>query len=211
MDRRTALKNLSLSLGYAVATPTMISILQSCSSDTTTWTPSFFTKEEGFMITQLSDIILPSSETVGAINVLVPQFIDKMFDEVLDDERKMTMKEGATAFAKEFKSIYGKDSSKGSKDEFEKLLENYFKISKDQQEQISVLLKKDKSTLRGENLNTFLTYTFLTETRDYTLFGYYTSQEVGENILNYDPIPGKYLSCIPLEEAGNGNVWAYEK
>ena len=33
MDRRKALKNMGLALGYTVATPTLISIVQSCKKD----------------------------------------------------------------------------------------------------------------------------------------------------------------------------------
>lgn len=203
MDRRAALKNMSLTLGYAVATPTILSVLQSCTSDVTTWKPVFFTETEIYIITHLSDIILPKTEIVGALDVNVPEFMDTLFDEVLEDEQKATMKEGATAFAKEFKSIYGKDASKGTKEEFEKVLEIYFKISDDQQLQVFETLNKDKTKLDGTRLNTFLIYKFLTETRYYTLFGYYTSEEVGENILSYDPIPGVYLGCIPVEDIGN--------
>jgi len=48
-----------------------------------------------------------------------------------------------------------------------------------------------------------LIYKFLFAVRNYSLFGYYTSKEVGEEILNYDLIHGIYLPCISLEEIGN--------
>ncbi len=64
-------------------------------------------------------------------------------------------------------------------------------------------MRKDKSDLKGDKLNTYLIYKFLTETRRYTLYGYYTSEHVGETILSYDPIPGVYEPCIPLEDVGN--------
>ena len=203
MDRRVAIKNMSLTLGFAVATPTILSVLQSCTSDAATWTPTFFTKTEGYMITQLSDIILPATDIAGALDVNVPEFMDKMFDEILGDDQKTTMKEGATAFANEFKNVYNKDAASGSKEEFEKLLDTYFNISSDQQKQIFEIMRKDKSDLKGDKLNTYLIYKFLTETRRYTLYGYYTSEHVGETILSYDPIPGVYEPCIPLEDVGN--------
>lgn len=203
MDRRAALKNISLSFGYTIATPTLLGILQSCTSDVATWTPVFFSKTEGHMITQLADIILPATDIAGALDVNVPEFMDKMYDEIVGDDAKSTMKEGATAFASEFNSVFGKDASKGSKKEFEQLLETYFKIPSDQQSKISNILKEDKSSLEGSKLNTFLVYKFLTETRRYTLYGYYTSEHVGENILSYDPIPGHLEACIPVEDVGN--------
>jgi len=35
------------------------------------------------------------------------------------------------------------------------------------------------------------------------LFGYYTSEKVGEEILSYDPVPGVFQGCIPLSDVGN--------
>jgi hypothetical protein len=38
------------------------------------------------------------------------------------------------------------------------------------------------------------------------MLGYYASEQIGENVLSYLPVPGKYQACIPAEEVGN--VWA---
>ena len=203
MDRRKVLKNMSLSLGFAVSAPTMLSVLQSCTSDVATWTPDFFTKTEGYMITQLSDIILPKTEIAGALDVHVPEFMDKMFNEIVEDSEKLTMKEGATAFANEFKNVFSKDAASGSKEEYEKMLDTYFNVPSEQEKKILSMIRQDQSKLSGEKLNTFLIYKFLTETRRYTLYGYYTSELVGETILSYDPIPGQFEACIPVEDVGN--------
>ncbi len=29
---------------------------------------------------------------------------------------------------------------------------------------------------------------------------HYSIKEIGKNVLNYDPIPGEYLGCIPLSD-----------
>ena len=58
MDRRLALKNMGLALGYTVATPTLISLMQSCKQETgPQWTPLFFTPEEGSVLVMLADLI----------------------------------------------------------------------------------------------------------------------------------------------------------
>jgi hypothetical protein len=44
-------------------------------------------------------------------------------------------------------------------------------------------------------------------TRDYTIFGYYSSEKVGKEVLNYDPIPGGFDPCVPLDELG-GKSWS---
>lgn len=203
MERRVALKKLGLSLGFTVATPTLLSVLQSCTSEPSGLSPVYFSKTEGHMITQLADIILPTTEIAGALDVNVPEFMDKMFNEIVEDENKTVFKEGASAFASAFKNVFSKDAGDGTKAEFEQLLSTYFDVSEEKQQQISKMMHKDKSSFDGDKLNTFLIYKFLTETRRYTLYGYYTSELVGETILSYDPIPGVYESCIPLEDVGN--------
>ena len=49
---------------------------------------------------------------------------------------------------------------------------------------------------------------FFFRMKELTFAGYFLSEEIGENILNYQPIPVDYQGCIPIEEAGNGLVWS---
>jgi hypothetical protein len=60
MDRRTALKNLSLSLGYVVSAPTLMNMLSSCTANPVTWQPVFFNEPERNLVIHLVDIIIPS-------------------------------------------------------------------------------------------------------------------------------------------------------
>mgnify|MGYP000365267957 CR=1 FL=1 len=77
MDRRRALKGLGLSLGYIVATPTIIGMLESCKTDENQWEPIFLTISEGIVIKNLIDLILPKTESIpGALEVNVPEFLD---------------------------------------------------------------------------------------------------------------------------------------
>ena len=202
MDRRTALKNISLTLGYAVATPTILSILQSCKSNAPNWIPMFFTPTQGYIITQLADIILPKTEIAGALDVNVPEFMDKMMHAIAPEEEKDNIKEGADAFADMFQNTYKKDALKGSKKEYTKLLEKYFNIS-DEEKKAVFEMQRPNEAITEEQMSTYLIYNFLIATRKYTLFGYYTSELVGESILSYDPVPGEWKSCIPLKEVGN--------
>ena len=64
MDRRKALKYMGQALGYYVATPTLIGMVQSCKNDKASeWTPDFLTPDEGEALTKLVDIILPKTDT----------------------------------------------------------------------------------------------------------------------------------------------------
>ena len=202
MDRRTALKNITLTFGYAVATPTVLGVLQSCKSNVVTWAPLFFSPSQGYMVAQLVDIILPPTNIAGALDVNVPEFMDKMLQDIAPEDKKNLIKEGANAFEKEFQNVYKKDALDGSKSEYEKLLKNYFDISEEEKAAVFKIQNTEES-IKEEELNTYLIYKFLLATREYTLFGYYTSELVGETVLSYDPVPGSWESCIPLEDVGN--------
>jgi hypothetical protein len=41
--------------------------------------------------------------------------------------------------------------------------------------------------------------------RSATVLGYFTSEQVGRNVLLYDPVPGRYDGCIPIEQVGRRN------
>ena len=63
MKRREALKNLGLSLGTITITPTVLGLLQSCQEDLG-WNPVFFNKKHIKIISDISDLIIPSDDKV---------------------------------------------------------------------------------------------------------------------------------------------------
>ena len=48
---------------------------------------------------------------------------------------------------------------------------------------------------------------FLNNLKWMTINAYKTSQEIGENVLVYDPVPGAYL-CGDLQELTGGKSWS---
>jgi hypothetical protein len=197
MKRREALKNLGLATGFFVATPSIISLLQSCTSDAKTWTPLFLSIDEGVILTNLADIILPKTDIPSATEVNVPQFIDKYLNEVLDDESQAQVK---TAFGNII-SILKPDSEtkieKVTQDEYKALLDNY------------MLLEDEIDQEREANLEAkIMTKSeFLNNLKMMTINAYKTTQEIGENVLAYDPVPGAYL-CGDLQELTGGKSWS---
>lgn len=203
MNRRLALKNITLGLGYAVATPTIFNILTSCNADVETWKPLYFTKEQKHMVTNLAAIILPASKIPGALDVNVPQFIDLMYNDIEKDVNKSFFQKGSLEFQSRFKEKFGKDILEGTKEEFQELFEVFFKLSEKETKQVIQSQRMKESAVKLEDKQAYYMYKFLFSIRRYTLFGYVTSEKIGEEILSYDPVPGEYRGCIPLEEVGN--------
>ena len=208
MDRRTALKNLTLATGYTIAAPSILSVLQSCKTDTLTWTPEFLSPTQGYIVKHLVDIILPTSDLPGGLDVNIPEFIDIMYKDVFDENEKQKFLKGADVFETKFTSIFNKKAAKGSKEDYEQILKIYFDIPKEKQQSIFRLLKEDASSISEGNKEKHHIYTFLTSVRDQSLFGYFTSQKIGEDILAYDPVPVDYIACDDINKLTNDRAWS---
>jgi hypothetical protein len=194
MNRRDALKGLGLSLGYVIATPTILSMLQSCTSHAEQWTPLFFSNKQGHVLQKLVDLILPKTkDTAGALDVNVPQFIDLFVSKTISDEEKEIYKTGLDAVMEEL-GILNDEPLALKTEHFESLLSKYLRITRAQR--LAYILEED------------LVFQTLTTIRDQTVFAYITSKEIGENVLAYDPIPGQQKGCISVEEATGGKAWS---
>ena len=166
MKRRAALKNLGLATGFFAITPSVVSLLQSCTSNAEAWVPELFTEEQGRVLTKLVDIILPKTESLPSANELnVPQFIDKYYQQVLDNENKNKI---TSAFKDVIEVLKVQPEDKiddVSEDSFIKLLDDY------------MLLKTDVDKEREANPES-LSYTkseFLNELKFITIRAYLTT------------------------------------
>ena len=198
MKRREALKNLGLATGFFVATPTMVSLLQSCTSNIKTWTPEFLTIEQGMVLTKIVDIILPKTNGLpSATELNVPQFIDKYISEVFDDEDQAKYK---NAFANMM--ILLKPNAEES---IEKISDENYKALLDKH----MLLEDDVDKEREANPESLeLTKSeFLNSLKWMTINAYLTTEQIGENVLVYDPIPSQYY-CGDLQELTGGKSYS---
>lgn len=203
MDRRTALKNLTLSFGYVVSTPTIMGLLSSCTNDEIIWKTEFLSDQEKHIVYHLAEIILPTSDIPGGLDVNVPQFIDKMLKYVETDVKQINFQKGAAIFGERFREKFGKKIVRGDKEEIQKLFAVYFDLSKDETNRVIDEQNIPENEISKDKKDQYLMYRFLFLVRNYTLFGYYTSEKIGEEVLSYDPNPGKYEGCVPLKDIGN--------
>jgi len=195
MNRRDALKNTVLVLGYTVAVPSLASIFSSCNNNSTTalgWEPQFFSSSQAATISELTETILPKTKTPGAKDLHIDQFVDKLIKQVLSSEDQEKLLKGMDAFDAESKELNGKTFIDSSPEERAKLLTKL----EDESEKVTgniwgFPLKKDPPPVP-----------FYRQIKELTLLGYFTSQEVGKNILVYDPVPGKYIADMPLGHPG---------
>lgn len=197
MKRREALKNIGLTTGFVIATPGLISLLQSCKSDIDTWTPAFLSNEEGYVLRQLVDIILPKTDLPSATELNVPQFIDTFINEVLDDEEQGFARDAFAGLVSMIKTDYNEDLEKVTSENYKNLLDTHMRIKGEDDEE-RLANPESKKPTRSE---------FLNQLKWMTINAYKTTEEIGENVLVYDPIPAAYY-CGDLDELTGGKSYS---
>ncbi|WP_282071991.1 gluconate 2-dehydrogenase subunit 3 family protein [Polaribacter atrinae] len=172
MDRRNALKNMSLAIGGFVITPSILSVFASCTTSSVDVNYLFLSKEQSFVIDHLVDVILP----IFNANINHTAFIDKMLYHTVSKENQQIFKAGYLEFEKNFQSLLNKEVLKANESDIQTVVEEYFSISKQEEEAIFNLLEKDFSLLDENQKLEYLNYYFLTNVRYYCLLGYCTSE-----------------------------------
>jgi len=83
MNRRELIQKAALSMGYAITAPSLTAIMIACEEKhQLAYKPVFFNEEQATVIGDLGEIIIPKTDTPGAIEAGVPMFIDTFIQEV---------------------------------------------------------------------------------------------------------------------------------
>ena len=170
MKRRDLLKTGVYGLAGVTLSSTLISSLQSCSS-IEKYNPIFFSKTEFSLLSNIVDFFIPKTETPGALDMKVPQFIDVIISET-----------------------YNTDSKNNISDKLKLLIEDFSSNNINLKEDDSLKSKfiNDFNNKKHQEI--------YNQIRDLTVWGFKTSKEIAINILNYNPVPGYQLGCIELNK-----------
>src|SRR5688572_9696276 len=192
MDRREALKRTAWIMGGAVSAPAIMGILKGCAAKPTIdWTPVFLSSDQGALVSQVAEIIIPKTDTPGAKDVGVPGFIDQILKECYKKEDQDKFLAELKAFDDEAKKEYG--------DPF---------IELDAEQQAAFVKKVHDAAVNADDVGTPPERPFILTLKELTMLGYFTSEPGATQVLQYSPVPGAYKGCVPVGEAGNGKTWA---
>lgn len=194
MNRRDALKNATLFLGYSVSATALTETFIACAKEAhLDWKPLFLTNNQANTVAEITETILPKTATPGAKELGVPQFVDKMLHDLLSKEDQTDFLAGLKALDKRSEADNGK---------------LFVDATPAQREALLLALDKEAApfppSLWGITLKPSGPPVFFRRLKSLTLLGYYTSEKVGKTILAYDPVPGPFIACMPF----NGqNAW----
>lgn len=201
MDRRDVIKSMSLALGYSLTPAALTTLLSSCvQKGTVDWSPVFLSADEAFAVEQLAEVFLPKTEIPGAKDVRAIAFLDAFISDIMKLEDQDKFRLGLNHWIKKFEVRIDKSIAYATAEDFKADLKSYFDISKERQTEIKELLNTIEP---GEETEEYFIYSFLFKVKNLAMLGFYASEEIGENVLSYLPIPENYQGCIPAEQIGN--------
>ncbi len=193
MDRRKALQNTGLLAGATLVIPSFLSLLQSCKTEPRLdWQPLFFTKDEALLVSSLVDTILPRTETPGALDVKADMFLDKVFAKTYDEKAREKVRSDMAQFNADCTQQFG--------DAFADLGETDKVAMLKAMEATS---GKFNGSVWGTSVGKQEPVGFYRSLKSMAIWAYFTSEEIGEKVLSYDPVPQEYDGCKPVSEVGN--------
>lgn len=197
MDRRKALRTIGFGTTAITVTPAVVGMLQSCQTQTESYLPIHFSKDQFSVLSQLMDLIIPKTEIPGAVELKLPEFLDGFINVVFNQKTQQKMTSGLDHFI----ALVLKDSGKSSAArlkvaDYDTQLAKYLKA--DQQQQNPA---QDDEVYQSASA-------FAKRLRSMTINAFKTNEYIGENVLAYAPIPGEQKGCVDLMEATGGKAWS---
>ena len=189
LKRRALLKRVAWMLGGAVSAPAALAILQGCSAREAApgaaWTPKFLKGTQPDLITAIADVIIPKTDTSGALDAGVPAFIDSLMADVYSKDAQ----ERFSAGIKEFETAAAADG-KGFLDQ-------------DMAQRAAFVQRSIDAALAGEHEHK----PFILVARELTLIGFFTSKAGITENMEYVAVPTAYHGCVPLSQMKKHVYW----
>ncbi|WP_026994484.1 gluconate 2-dehydrogenase subunit 3 family protein [Flectobacillus major] len=173
MERRSAIRNLTLAVGGLIAMPSWAK----------GWTPegivdaptSVQTTAAQELLAAITEAIIPETSTPGAKSLKVHLFVERMIKDCYGEEAQGIFKNGLTLTDTISQKLHQKNF-----------------VESNTAEQLAVLnaMKAAQDTTAKQ---------FVGLVKNLTIRGYMNSEYVMVNLLNFNMAPGFYHGCVPLK------------
>ena len=213
MNRRKALKNIGMGFGAITATPTVVGLFQSCQTAGPNWTPLHFTKDQFGVVSKLMDIIIPTTDIPGAIELKLPEFLDGYVDAIINTKGQESLILGLNQYIAIALEEKGDDDAGDlTSEELEVELSKYLRGEESQQKNWSKSASAYKAAVQKDSAASIpkeaMAYEFSVQLRAIAITAFKTNEYIGENVLAYVPIPGQQKGCVDLMEATGGKAYS---
>jgi hypothetical protein len=210
MNRREALLQVAAMMGGTLSAASLLAIRKGfaaanalpagaghAATPSAAHEPAILTPSQGATVSAVVNVMIPRTDTPGAVDVGVPGFIDLMLRDVYSQPDRDRYLTGLADF-----------EAAASADNGQKF------VALESQQQSALVRKFHDAAVAAERQqlteHAHLQRPFILMTKELTLLGFFTSEVGATQVLQYVAVPGSYHGCLPLEKAGNGKTWAVE-
>ena len=212
MNRRKAIKKIGLSFGSMTLTPSLVSLFQSCQSETD-WTPRFFSSDQLEIVSKFLEIIIPETKDIpGASELKLIRYIDA-FATLAKEKETRGIKNLDILVSNTLDSASKSSLNKLTLEDYENQLKKYLLAGDNKIDQWTDSYNKFWLENRNgiETPEEALVYFSIRTIREWAVSAYrYNNEYIAKNVLDFRPIPGEHKGCIDLQEATGGLVWAVQ-
>ncbi len=197
MNRREALKHVAWLMGGTVSAAAILAMQKGYSATTSSGSkPSILSAPQMGIVSMVAEIMIPRTDTPGAVDVGVPGFIDLMLKDVYTQNDRDRYLAGLAELDAAAQSEHGQ--------KFVRL---------DSSPQVALVRKFHDAAVveerRLQSKHAHVERPFILMTKELTLLGFFTSEAGATQVLQYVAVPGSYHACVPIDQAGNGKTWAF--
>ena len=177
VSRREAIRRAALLAGIALSPEWLgtIGLAQRGAART------YLAPAQAATVAAAAERILPRTDTPGAADAGVPAFIDLLYGEFMTPAEQQLLTQGLQEIDAAAQSAHGAAFST---------------LTPTQQDAV---LRAVAAAQQDRNPSSFALL------RSATVLGYFTSEQVGKDVLHYDPVPGGYNGCVPIDQVGRRN------
>jgi len=207
MDRRSALKNISIGIGITVSSGSLMALISGCKSDssaTETLGADLLNDQQAGFLEEIMDIMLPKTDTPGAKELGLIKYVKAILNQLYEVKDQKAFGKGLALFQGAVKEKFSLDNGlSANRTQISEVLDDWIGTKNEsRKEEIEKIMDKSEDEVKDSD-KPYYTYQFLSNLRYLAITAYFGSEEIGENHLTYDPIPGEYNGCIPVSEVGN--------
>jgi hypothetical protein len=202
MDRRTLLRNTALVLGGIASSSVTRAVLAGVDGRIAIQKPVFTTLQRE-QCSLLTEMIIPRTDTPGAIEAGVPRFLEVMVSDWYTDRERAIFFSGLEMLDNYCTDSFNKRFLECDQDQRISALE--------QAEKDSEGYKADADGMTGEGEGSLMPgpedegKPFFIKLKELTVLGYYTSEVGAKQELRYDPMPMEYKD---IDFADVGRQWS---
>jgi gluconate 2-dehydrogenase gamma chain len=158
-------------------------------ADYNTGAVDYFSPSQRKIVAAMTEVIIPRTDTPGAIDARVPAFIELMVANWLNDEERVLFDAGLEDVEARIPAEYGKPFNELGGDK-------QLQIMEELEDAASGSSWYDFGNVQRDYVSDA---PFICQLKELTIWGFFTSEAGGSQVLRYDPMPMYFDGNLPLK------------